>query len=67
MEGISLQIDLQSKTLSLLIDFHLIFQELLAYILIYLLVNLIYRKVLIPNSQCNIRDNICEEVRQIPK
>ena len=37
-------------------------QELLAYLLIYLLVNVIYRKVLIPNSQCEIRDSSCKEV-----
>ena len=40
------------------------FKELLAYLLIYLLVNVIYRKVLIPNSQCEIRDSSCKEVRQ---
>ena len=39
------------------------FQELLAYVVIYLLINIIYREVLVKKSECEINEtNGCREV-----
>lgn len=38
------------------------FQELLAYIMVYLLINIFYREVLVRRSECTEEEGSCREV-----
>ena len=43
--------------------FNFNFQELLAFISLYMVVNLIYRELLVRKSECSDEDDICRQVR----
>ena len=38
--------------------YKLIYKELLAYLLLYMIINVIYRNVVVPNSQCSSEDDV---------
>jgi hypothetical protein len=51
LERLSLQAEIQGECLPILHVFSLM-QELLAYVMIYLIINIFYREFLVKNSEC---------------
>ena len=42
----------------------MLLQELLAYIVVYLLINILYRELLVKRSECGEEEATCREVRR---